>query len=169
MNTKVKISEKCSKLLLGCLFLLLLLCLSCGFTPQNDALPKSLPLSKTNDVSQNSEPVLIVQKFIQYVSENKLNEANGLIKTPTEIPETGNQKKEAPVKLNWAEVFKERNYSLEKIVNTDISENEAKVKTILNYDTDPRVKIGADFTLKKNNNQWLIYDIDFIVDKSVYQ
>lgn len=167
MNIKFKIFETCSKLVFSFLFLIFLLCISCGYTPQNDALPKSLPVSQTNNISQNSEPVLIVQKFMQYVSENKLVEANALVKTPPQVSETKERQQEAISKLNWAEVFKERNFSLEKIISNDISEKGAKVKALLNYDNDPRIKVEADFTLNNTDNQWFIYDIELITGKDI--
>jgi hypothetical protein len=176
MSIKFSIFGKCSKFFSVFLSLSFLFCLSCDATPQNNILLKSQPISNTNSNSQNSEPALIVQKFMAYVSENKLKEANDLVKTEQEVSGTTKSSQETPkkfeetaVKLDWAQAFKERNYSLEKIVGNDVSENKAKVKALLNFNEKSRVKMGAVFSLKNVNGQWFIYDIEFVTDGTLNQ
>lgn len=171
MSMKFSIFGKYSKLFSVFLSLSLLLCLSCDATPQNNILSKSQPINNTNRNSQNSEPALIVQKFMEYVSENKLKEANDLVKTKKEVSETSKSSQEIPkkfeeaaVKLDWAQAFKDKNFSLEKIASNEVFEKDAKVKTLLRFDEESRVKIGSIFSLKNVNGQWYIYNIEFITD-----
>lgn len=171
MSIKFSIFGKCSRLLFSFLILNFLFCLSCGYVAENNVLSKSEPTGNTNSNSQKSEPELVVQKFMEYVSENKLKEANDLVKTEQEVsgtPQASQENpekfREVPIKPDWAQVFKERNYSLYKIVSNDVSENEARVKALLNFNDKSSVKMGSIFSLKNVNGQWYIYDIDFITD-----
>ena len=176
MNIKFSISGKSSKLLLGVLTLTFLFCLSCGYVAENNVLSKSQPVSSTSSNLENSEPELVVQKFMEYVSENKLKEANALTKTEQEVSgtpkassETSKDFKEVSVKLDWAQAFKDDNYSLYKIVSSEVIENDAKVKALLSFSEKTSVKMGSVFSLKKVGGQWFIYDIDFITDGTLNQ
>ena len=157
------------------LYLSILLCFSCGYIPQNEVLSKNTSISNKNDVSQNSEPALIVEKFMKYVAENKLAEANGLTKTeqevsgisrPEAVPGMKKQREELASKLDWAQVFKERDFTLEKIVSNDISGKNAKVKTLLAFSNKYGVNMRTIFYLGNVNDQWFIYDIEFVTDKT---
>jgi hypothetical protein len=125
-----------------------------------------MSISNKNDVSQNSEPTLIVQKFMKYVAENKLAEANSLTKTEQEVSGMTKQREELASKLDWAQVFKERDFTLEKIVSNDISGKSAKVKTLLSFGSKYDVNMEAIFSLKNLNDQWFIYDIEFVTDRT---
>jgi hypothetical protein len=125
-----------------------------------------MSISNKNDVSQNSEPTLIVQKFMKYVAENKLAEANSLTKTEQEVSGMTKQREELASKLDWAQVFKERDFTLEKIVSNDISGKNAKVKTLLSFGSKNDINMETIFSLKNLSDQWFIYDIEFVTDRT---
>ena len=112
---------------------------------------------------------------MKYVAENKLAEANGLTKTeqevsgmsrPEAVPGMAKQQEELVSKFDWAQVFKERGFTLEKIVSNDISGKNAKVKTLLSFISKNGINLETIFSLQNINNQWFIYDIEFVTDSN---
>lgn len=157
MGKKLFTFYKYNKLILGLLCLNFLLFLSCGSTPQNKNY-------STSTISKKSETDVIVEKFMSYISENNLAEANRLMINPQHISEKRTLSQESPTKFDWARVLKERDLSLEKIIDNNTFNNDAIVKTLLIYNKDPRINLEAVFNLKNVDNHWFIYDIKFITD-----
>jgi hypothetical protein len=103
---------------------------------------------------------------MKYVAENKLAEANSLTKTEQEVSGMSKPREELAAKLDWAQVFKGRDFTLEKIVSNDISGKDAKVKTLLAFGSNNGINLETIFSLKNINDQWFIYDIEFVTDRT---
>lgn len=117
-------------------------------------------------VSQKSEPELTVEIFMNHISEDNIEEANKFIISDEEQSKHIDSTREVTPKFDQAAVFKERKLALKKIESNEITEDTAKVKAVVIQNNDSRISIITIFSLKKINDKWFIYDIDFQAGKN---